>query len=90
MKVRAHLLVKGRVQGVFFRESTQREAHQHHVSGWIRNLPDGDVEAVFEGEAESVEALIDFCKVGPPRARVTRSEVTWETVTDQDEAFRIR
>ncbi len=90
MKVRAHILVKGRVQGVFFRENTQREAHQHHVSGWIRNLPDGDVEAVFEGETENVEALIDFCKVGPPRARVTQVEVTWEAVTDQNEPFRIR
>ncbi len=90
MKVRAHLLVQGRVQGVFFRESTQREAHQRHVSGWIRNLSDGDVEAVFEGETKNVEALIAFCKVGPPRAQVTQVEVTWEAITDQDEVFHIR
>jgi acylphosphatase len=90
MKVRAHVLVQGRVQGVFFRARTQREAQRRRIAGWIRNLPDGGVEAVFEGEKANVGAMIDFCRVGPPRARVTGVNVTWEEVTGQDDTFRIQ
>lgn len=90
MKVRAHILVKGRVQGVFFRDRTWKEAHKRSIVGWIRNLPDGCVEAVFEGEKENVGAMIDFCRVGPPRAKVIRVDVTWEKVTGFYDTFRIR
>ena len=90
MKVRAHILVKGRVQGVFFRDRTRKEAHKRSIVGWIRNLPDGCVEAVFEGEKENVGAMIDFCRVGPPRAMVMRVDVTWEKVTCLYDTFRIR
>ena len=90
MKVRAHILVKGRVQGVFFRDSTRKEAQQRSVVGWIRNLPDGCVEAVFEGEKEKVGSMIDFCRVGPQRASVTRVDVTWGEFTGFYDAFRIR
>jgi len=62
MKVRAHVFVSGRVQGVFFRHETRREARMRGVKGWVRNLPDGRVEAVFEGEEEAVKELIEFCK----------------------------
>ena len=66
----------GRVQGVFYRDSTRREAIRLGVAGWIRNLPDGTVEGIFEGEREPVEALIAFCRVGPERARVESLEST--------------
>ena len=90
MKVRVHILLKGRVQGVFFRVSTREEAKKRSIVGWIRNLPDGCVEAVFEGEKGKVGTMIDFCRVGPPRASVIRVDVTWEKVTGFYDTFRIR
>ncbi|MEM3578914.1 MAG: acylphosphatase [Candidatus Bathyarchaeia archaeon] len=90
MKVRAHVFVSGRVQGVFFRHETRREARLRGVKGWIRNLPDGRVEAVFEGEEETVKELIKFCKYGPPGARVTGLEVEWEDYTGEFKDFEIR
>ncbi|ALV63000.1 Acylphosphate phosphohydrolase, putative [Thermococcus sp. 2319x1] len=76
--VRAHIRIYGRVQGVGFRWSMQREAKKLGVNGWVRNLPDGSVEAVIEGERERVETLIGWAHQGPPWARVTRVEVEWE------------
>lgn len=67
---RARLRIQGRVQGVFFRESTRREAERLGVQGWVRNLDDGSVEALVDGEAERVQQLIDWCHRGPPSARV--------------------
>ena len=66
------------MQGVFFRDSTRRRACQRGLSGWVRNRPDGAVEAVFEGAPEAVDALIDFCRRGPERARVDDVEVADE------------
>jgi acylphosphatase len=82
--------VSGRVQGVFFRSETQDEALRHGLTGWVRNLPDDRVEAVFEGEKENVEKLINFCRRGPPGARVTKVDVTWEDYTGQFKSFTIR
>lgn len=76
--VRAHLKIYGRVQGVGFRWSMQREARKLGVNGWVRNLPNGSVEAAVEGERERVEALIGWAHQGPAWARVTRVEVNWE------------
>ncbi|MEA2090045.1 MAG: acylphosphatase [Thermoproteota archaeon] len=90
MKVRAHVLVSGRVQGVFFRSETQHEARRRNVTGWVRNLPDGRLEAVFEGEKDGVEKLIEFCNRGPPMGRVTNVEVRWENYKGEFEAFRVR
>ena len=90
LKVRAHVYVNGRVQGVFFRSETQDEAMRHGLTGWVRNLADGRVEAVFEGEKELVEKLIDFCRQGPPGARVTNFEVAWENYTGEFRGFRVR
>jgi acylphosphatase len=83
-------LVSGRVQGVFFRSETQHEARRHGVTGWVRNLPDERVEAVFEGEVEDVKRLLEFCRRGPPGARVTRTEVNWEDYSGNFKDFDIR
>jgi acylphosphatase len=79
MMTRAHVFVSGRVQGVFFRADTRREALRRNVKGWVRNLSDGRVEAVFEGEQENVKMLIDFCKHGSLAAKVTNVDVIWES-----------
>jgi acylphosphatase len=73
--VRRRVIVRGRVQGVWFRGSTQDRARAQGVRGWVRNRRDGSVEAVFEGSAEAVGALLDFCRAGPPAARVASVEV---------------
>jgi acylphosphatase len=76
--IRRRAIVHGRVQGVFFRDTTRREAAARGVAGWVRNRPDGTVEAVFEGEPDAVEALLAFCREGPRGAAVERVEVTDE------------
>ena len=68
--VRYRVLVSGRVQGVFFRDTCQRVANEHGVAGWVRNLPDGRVEAVFEGPPDDVRRLVDWARLGPRRAVV--------------------
>jgi acylphosphatase len=75
--VRAHVVVSGRVQGVGYRASCF-DAVVDDVAGWVRNLPDGRVEAVFEGDREQVEKAIAWCRRGPPSARVTDVAVSWE------------
>jgi len=88
---RRHVWIRGRVQGVWFRESTRRVAEELGVSGWIRNLPDGGVEAVFEGELERVERALAFVRRGPSRARVEQVEVCEELpVATQGTRFEIR
>jgi len=90
LKVRAHVFVSGRVHGVFFRSEIEYEAVKRNVWGWVRNLPDGRVEAVFEGDKEAVEELVDFCRTGPRGARVSKVEVRWEDYTGEFKGFRIR
>ncbi|MBN1244818.1 acylphosphatase [Candidatus Bathyarchaeota archaeon] len=90
MKTRAHVFVTGRVQGVFFRSETKRNADRHDVKGWIRNLPDSRVEAVLEGEKDAVNALIDFCKHGPSGAKVANVDLKWETYTGEFDRFKIK
>jgi acylphosphatase len=75
---RAHVRVKGSVQGVFFRVETRDRARSLGVSGWVRNLPDGVVEAVFEGEDAQVESMIDWSSRGPAGADVRDVDVAWE------------
>lgn len=70
--------MSGRVQGVFFRDDCRREAVAAGVDGWVRNRPDGRVEAVFEGEPDAVDRLVSWCRTGPPSARVTGIEVVDE------------
>ena len=78
--VRKRVLVSGEVQGVFFRDQCRRLAGQQGVAGWVRNLPDGRVEAIFEGDPDSVERLIQWAYHGPSRARVTAVDVRDEPV----------
>jgi acylphosphatase len=75
MAVRRRVVVHGNVQGVFFRDSTSDEAESKGVAGWVRNRDDGTVEAVFEGEPDAVEALVEFCRSGPSKADVERVDV---------------
>lgn len=89
-KVRGHIFVSGRVQGVFFRSEIQLKANRRNVSGWVQNLSDRRVEAVFEGEKNDVEKLIEFCRRGPPGAKVTKVEVRWENYTGEFMDFKIR
>jgi acylphosphatase len=72
---RARVVVSGRVQGVFYRASCAREAEARGLTGWVRNRPGGDVEAVFEGLDAQVEAMIAWCREGPPAARVETIEI---------------
>jgi acylphosphatase len=90
MKIRAHVVVDGRVQGVFFRATTREEATMKGVNGWVRNLHDGKVEAVFEGEENSVEELIDFCRRGPPAANVIDIRVERTAYRGEYGTFTVR
>lgn len=76
--VRRRVVVRGRVQGVFFRDSLRERARAHGVAGWACNRPDGALEAVLEGPPEAVERVVRFCQTGPPPAQVDRVEVTEE------------
>jgi len=78
VNIRVHVFVSGRVQGVFFRQKTKQQADSLKVTGWVRNLSDGRVEAVFEGEEPAVKALVEYCHHGPSSARVTNVDSTWE------------
>ena len=89
MEKRAHIFVSGRVQGVFFRDHTQRWASSLGLTGWVRNLYDGRVEAVVEGEGEKIEELVAKLRQGPPMADVTNLALTWENSTGEFEGFRI-
>lgn len=88
--VRAHVIIRGMVQGVFFRAYTREWAKELGVKGWVRNLPDGSVEAVFEGEEGRVKELIERCRKGPPLAVVEDVQVRWEKYKGEFDDFEIR
>lgn len=87
---RVHVYVTGIVQGVSFRYYTMQEAARSGVSGWVRNLPDGRVEAVIEGDEVGVDRMLAWCREGPRSARVDHLEVLPETPTGEFQGFRIR
>ena len=87
---RVHLWVSGRVQGVFFRQSTETRARELGLVGWVRNLPDGRVEAIAEGDATALEHWIAFCHVGPPAAHVKHVEILWESPSGDFHRFETR
>lgn len=87
--IRVHLYIFGRVQGVFFRSTMRRVARGLNLTGWVRNLPDGRVEAVVEGEEEKVERLVSWCHRGPPMAQVSKVEVSREPYTGEYRDFNV-
>ena len=87
--VRAHVIIEGRVQGVFFRAYTEEEALRRKVTGWVKNRYDGGVEAVFEGEKELVRAMVDWCHTGSPSAQVEKVGVKWEKYTGEFKSFSV-
>ncbi len=90
MKARVHVYIGGTVQGVFFRYHTQEMAKRVGVSGWVRNLRDGRVEAVFEGERKDVDRMVEFCRKGPPSANVKHVEVKPEGYKGEFSGFEVR
>jgi acylphosphatase len=88
--VRASVRIRGRVQGVSFRYYTSRTAEEHGVTGWVRNRPDGSVEAVFEGRESAVRQVVEWCRQGPPSARVDEIDIDWEAAPGEFEGFEVR
>jgi acylphosphatase len=88
-RVRAHVFVSGTVQGVYYRASTRDAAKERNLDGWVRNLDDGRVEAVFEGPRDDVEELVEWCHTGSSAASVEAVDVTYDDPEGED-GFRIR
>jgi acylphosphatase len=87
--IRVHVFISGRVQGVDFRHATKTRAEALGLTGWVRDLLDGRVEAIFEGEEQAVRQVIHWCRVGTPAASVDEVEVTFESVTEDFDRFHI-
>ncbi|KKI98249.1 acylphosphatase [Prochlorothrix hollandica PCC 9006 = CALU 1027] len=85
----AHVIITGRVQGVCYRLATQQEAQRLALAGWVRNLPSGQVEAVFEGDRDALEDMVLWCHQGPSQARVTQVALHWHVAQGYD-SFTIR
>lgn len=88
-KARAHVIIEGMVQGVFFRSYTKDTAESLALTGWVKNRWDGKVEAVFEGDKKNIEKMINWCYKGPSYARVDKVEVSWEDYTGEFNFFSI-
>lgn len=88
-RARAHVFISGQVQGVNFRANARDQARKVSVEGWVRNLRDGRVEAVFEGSRASVQRMVSWCYSGPPAAQVEQVQVAWEDVTNTEGPFSI-
>lgn len=89
-KERAHVYVTGNVQGVFFRDSTRQNAEKLGLTGWVRNTPDGRVEAVFEGPSSEVREMVDWCENGPSHADVEDVEAEYERPEEDLQGFEVR
>ncbi len=87
--MQAHLRITGFVQGVGFRHFVRSKANEFGLTGWTRNLPDGSVEAVFQGDKNSIEKIIKLCKKGPFLSEVEDMQVEWDSVVDKFEEFMI-
>ncbi len=87
---RIHIFVTGRVQGVFFRQSTRVMAIKNNVNGWVRNLGDGRVEIVAEGQESNINALAEWCKTGPANSRIDEFELIDENSTGEFKIFEVR
>ena len=89
-KIRTHVFIRGRVQGVYFRQNTRQVATKHRLTGWVCNLADGRVEAVFEGDKSDVSKVIEWCHIGPPNSRVDDVDVRFEKYTGEFASFTIK
>ncbi len=87
---RLHIVIEGKVQGVFFRASTVEESCKLGLTGWVKNCPDGRVEAAFEGDKAKIEQIAEWCKKGPPGAVVRNVETNWEQATGDYDSFTIK
>ena len=87
--VRLHIFISGKVQGVYFRQNTSYKAQELNIMGWVRNLKDGRVEAILEGERENINKLLDWCNDGPENAIVTNIEIMNETYRNEFSNFQI-
>jgi acylphosphatase len=90
IKKKAHVIISGRVQGVFYRDSTKQKAEQLNVKGWVRNLNNGSVEAVFEGDEKAVNDLIKWCYKGSRLAKVIDVDVNFKTFSNEFNSFSVR
>jgi acylphosphatase len=88
-KQRVHVIISGKVQGVFFRAETQRAAEAVGISGWVRNRRDGTVEAVMEGEPDKIRKMLNWCRKGAPLSRVDKVAEDWESYVGEYEGFSI-
>jgi acylphosphatase len=89
-KARVHLIIHGYVQGIFYRASTRETALRLGLNGWVRNMADGNVEALFEGSVENLQNAIEWCRQGPPGAKVTRIDEKWSDSKTEFDSFEIR
>ena len=89
-KARAYVIVSGRVQGVFFRDETKRAADGLGLFGWVKNRPNGTVEAEFEGDRDQADALIRWIRRGSPLSRVDGADVTWKDFRKEFDTFEIK
>lgn len=89
-KARVKVIVKGMVQGVNFRYYSQRQAAKFNIAGWVKNLPDGSVAAVFEGDEQDVEAMVQWCRRGPPSAHVTELIAQPEEYRGEFSSFSVK
>jgi len=87
---RVRILVKGTVQGVFFRSNAKREAESLGLTGYAKNMPDGTVEVIAEGPKEKLDELVEFCKKGPEAAEVSKIDVKFEKASNEFESFEVR
>ena len=88
-KVMVHIFISGRAQGVFFRDGMRKQAQKLGIFGWVRNLEDGRVEAVLEGEKEKVEKILEWAKKGPMFARVDNIDIQWQEYKNEFQNFEV-
>ena len=90
MKLKAHVIISGRVQGVWFRASVKNKAEQLGINGWVRNTDNGNVEAIFEGNEKNIEEMLKWCSHGPSLAKVDNVEVTKQPASNEFDQFSVR
>lgn len=90
MKKNVHITINGKVQGIWFRANTKQKAEQLGITGWVKNIPNGSVEAIFEGEENCIKEMIDWCQHGPPQAKVENIEIKEQSITNGFDEFLIK